>query len=175
PEGQDPAYPPHVFYALVRAVIENEPTIMSSAVAFQRGEFHLPVDPKTLDDVNVPKDEDTRRGFKEESTEHRQMFGAYAYRRDGKVATANLASLYNQSYDQPDEEGTKWFTTHLTYRLSGRRINTSLTAEGSVSPMVVLTQQQDGHWSTNPIFDCGASNTWLLAFSLPFFARAADG
>lgn len=102
PGGLDPTYPPHVFYALVRAVVENEPTITSSAVAFLRGEFRVPVDPKSTEEA--------------EGADHREMFGSYAFRRDSEIATANLAALYNQSFDKPDEEGARWFTSHLNYR-----------------------------------------------------------
>ncbi|XP_069168107.1 metabotropic glycine receptor isoform X1 [Procambarus clarkii] len=175
PEGLDPSYPPYVFYALVRAMMDNEPSIMSSAVAFQRGEFRSPVEHKTLHDVNVSNDEGILRGSQEDTTDHRQMFGAYAYRRDGEIGTTNLAMLYNQSYDQADVEGSMWFTAHLTYRRGRRRINATLTPEGSPSPSGALTQEEDGLWAPSPLYDCGASGAWVIAYSLPFFARAADG
>ncbi|XP_071530006.1 metabotropic glycine receptor-like [Panulirus ornatus] len=161
PEGLDPAYPPHVFYALVRAVMENEPTITSSAVAFLRGEFRVPLGPKSAEEAG--------------RADHREVFGSYAFRREGQIATADLASLYNQSFDQPGEEGANWFTSHLSYRFSQRKINASLTLGGSSAPSLALTRHQDGLWAPNPFYDCGASSSWVVAYSLPFFGRASDG
>ncbi|XP_050734081.1 probable G-protein coupled receptor 158 isoform X2 [Eriocheir sinensis] len=156
PEGFEPTYPTHVFHALVRAVLEHEPSITSSAVAFLRGEYHAPA----------------------EEEEPQEVFGAYGWRRAGSdVATTELAALHNHSIDNPDHQDTKWFTAHTSYSFTRRRINSSMVGgEDGASPApLTLTRAEDGKWAPEPLFDCGASNSWVLAHSLPFFARADNG
>lgn len=93
-EGFEPAYPAHVFHALVRAALEHEPSITSSSIAFLRGEYHPPVE-----------------------EEPQEVFGAYGWRREGGgVVTTELASLHNHSLDHPSHQDTKWFTAHSSYR-----------------------------------------------------------
>ncbi|KAK8391598.1 hypothetical protein O3P69_017257 [Scylla paramamosain] len=153
PEAFEPAYPAHVFHALVRAALENEPSITSSSIAFLRGEYRPPAE-----------------------EEPQEVFGAYGWRREGGgVATTELASLHNHSLDHPAHHDTKWFTAHSSYRFSRRRINSSLGGEESVPPgPITLTRAEDGQWASQPLLDCGASNLWVVAYSLPFFGRADD-
>ncbi|XP_063590182.1 uncharacterized protein LOC134767061 [Penaeus indicus] len=68
-----------------------------------------------------------------------------------------------------------------------RLINSSLSFDTSSSassasnsgspsaPSLALTRKEDGHWSLNPFFDCGASRSWVVAYSLPFYGRHGTG
>ncbi|XP_066975830.1 metabotropic glycine receptor isoform X2 [Macrobrachium rosenbergii] len=202
PEGTDPTYPPHVFYTLLRATMKNEPSIASFAIAFLRNELRASLDRDLFQD----RDGDSPASSSSSSSStwneaypklpaspqqedpfgDREVFGAYAYRWEGEIGTADLALLYNSSYDQAQEEGTKWFT-HFTqrFRSLSRRINGSSInpnnniplpmSEGPRTPSVALTRETDGFWTPHPIFDCNASRMWVVAYSLPFFGRHADG
>lgn len=144
PEGRDPAYPPHVFYTLLRATLENEPAVLSCGVAFIRGEFEAPVE-RRASEAEEAEGELFERGrslFRKDVQEQRDMFGAYVYRRGGAIGTADLASLYNQSYDQLDTEGTQWFT-HFSYRYNASDMPARLMQNvfGVVSPFSVLYQK----------------------------------
>ncbi|XP_037786924.1 uncharacterized protein LOC119582619 [Penaeus monodon] len=190
PEGRDPVYPPHVFYTLLRATLENEPAVVSCGVAFLRGEFEAPVERRASEaEEESELFERGRSLFRKDVQEQRDMFGAYVFRRGGTIGTADLASLYNQSYDQLDTEGTQWFT-HFSYSSPMYRpINSSLSFDTSSSsssssasnsgspsaPSLALTRKEDGHWSLNPYFDCGASRSWVVAYSLPFYGRQGTG
>lgn len=117
PEGRDPAYPPQVYYTLLRATLENEPEVLSCGLAFIRGEFKAPLEHRASDGDEAESElfERGRSLFRKDVQEQKDMFGAYVFRRGGAIGTADLASLYNQSYDQLDTEGTHWFT-HFSYR-----------------------------------------------------------
>lgn len=96
-------YPPHVFYALVRAALEGEPSLVSLGVAFIRGTFSSGYEAPLPHRGEIGE---WGRGG---------LFAAYAYRRRDSIRVQDLAVLYNYSYDHTDQEGTQWFT-RLNYR-----------------------------------------------------------
>lgn len=100
-KGISVTYPSNVFYALVRAALEGEHSLVSIGIAFLRGEFKSTFDSS-------------------EDTKHGELFGAYAFKQKSRVLVRDLAALYNNSYDHSDVEGTQWFT-HLTYRFVIRK------------------------------------------------------
>ncbi|XP_076058113.1 G-protein coupled receptor 158 smog isoform X3 [Oratosquilla oratoria] len=150
-----PQYEWQVFYALVRAALVAEPSILGLGVAFKRSEV-ISVTPS----VTPP-----------------ELFAAYGFRRGGSssgaVRVANLAALYNMSYDDPNTLGTSWFT-RIAHSLRPRRVNVT-NGDSSAAWALTLTKGSDGRWAPQPYLDCGASSQWVAAYSLPFFARARKG
>ncbi|KAL4237710.1 7 transmembrane sweet-taste receptor of 3 GCPR [Mactra antiquata] len=97
-------------------------------------------------------------------------FCPYAYKKNNTVHAHDISVYYNYLADT-----TEWYNTlkiktwdNVTFVSDGimyRQGNKSLPEETEVYPIAEL---EDGHW-TNPYFDCGGGDIWMVTYSSPIF------
>ena len=88
-------YPPQVIEVLVKDILETHTKIVSFGVAFVKGKYNR---------------SSSQQGFY-------HYFGVLGWRnQSGSVVLGNLADVYNNTYDDDQQPGTRWFTKFM-YRL----------------------------------------------------------
>ncbi|XP_071125322.1 metabotropic glycine receptor-like [Mytilus edulis] len=148
-KGTLESYPDLTFFNLARnVVISGSPKVFSSGLAFEPSVFSR---------------------YKE--------FAPYAYYKNGVICLFDFSLAYEyQTSVEPE-----WY-----YNLKSRNWDnaSSILSErhqrnGSIdiqdeNTVMYFAQKEDGHWS-QPYFDCGFSNIWLVTFSVPIFGQDATG
>ncbi|XP_071125323.1 metabotropic glycine receptor-like [Mytilus edulis] len=106
-----------------------------------------------------------------------KAFAPYAYYKHGviRLYDLSLSYVYQTSVDSEwyyNLESRKWdnASSILTERHQ-RNDSTDIQDENIV---MYFAKQEDGYWS-QPYFDCGFSDSWLVTFSVPIFGQDATG
>ena len=101
-----------------------------------------------------------------------QIFCPYAFvTPDGVVTVKDLSTGYNYHTNVTD-----WFW--VPYQRWGTHHKEDAPLRGNLSERVphdfLHLTSEDGYW-TQPYFDCGGGDVWMVTFSMPFFVMKSKG
>ena len=142
------------YYSLARAIVENDPLIYGSAIAFERGKYG----------------------------KRSNGFCPYVYRRKhggigGKFTVLDMAEVPNTGYLESESAGYEWFWkqreknySDLLYskREMCQQLKVSDDPRKVANHTVVVSTEAHGQW-TSPYYDCDGGKSWLITYSVPFF------
>ncbi|XP_077983046.1 putative G-protein coupled receptor CG31760 [Glandiceps talaboti] len=137
----------YLLYSVVRSNVEEYPTIVGSAIAFDKYYY---------------------RDY--------ELFCPYAWRHSGVVNTKDLSIGYYYHDPAADwfDVPYVWYANASTAVIKSTDINSNESysydsdAEDAKSLTFPLIGLEHGYW-TYPYFDCGGGDVWMITFSVPFF------
>jgi hypothetical protein len=162
---QSPILNQEFFWSLVRANVQSDPFIFGSGIAFSANAF--------LNSNN-----------KNDNNNNLWRFAPYAFRNSTNNSTINSIIFYDLANTSPQEkiyDKTLMRSSHSdNYSLSGDWFWAFATTNYSAllshwhkKEANFLISIDEGIW-TSPYFDCGATNTWLITYIVPFFGSSLN-
>ena len=142
--GLSNSYHEDYYFAIAKAVAQQDPLIYGAAIAFGKRPF---------------------------LSQGRTLFCPYVYRQKGTGRlTAKDLSL-SLDYANNTTMSTEWFWRHSGRhsRINGvYKSYSTYTQGGLVNSSVRVTTRKEGLWSA-PYYDCQGGETWIVTYSVPFY------